>query len=51
MSSASGTVTLTAIDREALSRGQIVLSLVATDTIAAETALAMPGGTLMRMRR
>ena len=48
---AAGTVTLTAIDRDALSRGQLVLSLVATDTVAAEATLALPGGTLMPMRR
>ena len=51
MSTASGTVTLTAIDRDALSRGQIVLTLVATDTVAAEATLAMPAGTRMPMRR
>ena len=51
MSMAAGTVTLTAIDRDALSRGQLVLSLVATDTVAAEATLALPGGTLVPMRR
>ena len=42
MRSGSGVVTLTAIDREALVSGAIVLSLVTTDALVVESALVLP---------
>lgn len=42
MRSGSGIVTLTAIDREALVSGAILLSLVTTDAIVVERALVLP---------
>lgn len=39
---ASGVVTLTGVDREALARGEIVLALVAGDGVVAEAALKFP---------
>lgn len=39
---ASGVVTLTALDRDALSNGELLLSLVGVDGVVAETALKMP---------
>lgn len=39
---ASGVVTLTGIDRDALARGELVLSLVASDEVVAESVLKLP---------
>jgi hypothetical protein len=39
---ASGIVTLTGVDRDALATGMLTLMLVATDGVVAETALKLP---------
>ncbi|MEO7358974.1 MAG: amidase family protein, partial [Gemmatimonadaceae bacterium] len=40
--SGTGIVTLTAIDRDALTRGELLITLVAADGVAAEAALKLP---------